>query len=209
VDFGHPLSVVTPTLDGDVLGVLAQGELKLTGRELGKRVGASQEGVRRVLERLVGQGIVLRETAGRAHLHSLNRRHLAAPAIERLATLRPHLIQRLREAIAAWTIPPAAALLFGSVARGHAGERSDIDLLVIRDDRTDVETAGWRRQLEDLAENVTAMTGNDARVLEYGSAEIARPRRPDVVASALKDGIPLFGSLERARQRDSRRRGKP
>jgi hypothetical protein len=51
---------VTPTLDGDLLGVLAHGEVKLTGRELGKRVHASQQGVRRVVERPVRHGIVLR-----------------------------------------------------------------------------------------------------------------------------------------------------
>jgi predicted nucleotidyltransferase len=209
MDFTRPLSVVTPTLDGDILGVLAQGEVKLTGRELGKRVGGSQEGVRRVLDRLVRQGVVLRETAGRAHLHSLNRRHLAAPAIERLATLRPQLIQRLRETIGAWTQPPEAALLFGSAARAHAGEKSDIDLLVIRADGMSADDAAWRRQLEDLAENVTAMTGNDARVLEYAAAEISGPRRPAHVASALHDGIPLFGSPGRSMKRGPGRRAKP
>jgi len=206
VDFTHPLAVVTPTLDGDILGVLAQGEIKLTGRELGKRVHASQEGVRRVLERLVRQGIVLRERAGKANLHFLNRRHLAAPAIEQLATLRSHLIQRIREEIGAWAVPPAAAVLFGSAARGEAGESSDVDILIIRDDGTDADTPVWRQQLEALAENVAAMTGNDARVLEYAAAEISAPRMPDVVESAIRDGVPLLGSVDRLRQRHRRPR---
>lgn len=204
MDFRHPLSVVTPTLDGNILFVLAQGEVKLTGRELGKRTGGSQEGVRRALERLVRLGVVTREKAGKAHMHSLNRRHLAAAPIETLATLRPLFIQRLRESIAAWAIPPAAAFLFGSVARGDARETSDIDLLVIRAGAIDAETPAWRRQLEDVEQSVTAMTGNDARILEYGLAEVSGPRRPKVVVAAMDEGIPIYGSLDLRYEREAK-----
>jgi hypothetical protein len=49
---------------------------------------------------------------------------------------------------------------------------SDIDLLVVRLDEIDADLITWRQQLDDLASNVTAWTGNDARVLELSSREV-------------------------------------
>ncbi len=208
MDFRRPLAIVTPTLDGDVLALLAAGEVKLTGREISKRTGSSQEGVRRVLDRLVQQGIVLREHAGRAHLHALNRSHLAAPWIERLASLRQTLVQRLRGDVHAWSVPAVAVLLFGSVARGDAEQSSDIDVLVVRARSTPADDPAWRQQLVDLAANTTAMTGNDTRIVEYSVDEAIRLRDSDhLLASTSKEGIELVGSLARLPRRRRRRRG--
>ena len=108
-----------------------------------------------------------------------------------------------------WQIPALAVVLFGSVARGQAGPTSDVDLLVVHADATEMDAPGWRHQLGELAENVTAMTGNDARVLEYSAAEISsRGRLEGVVASAMTEGIPLFGSIDRLRRRDTTSRRK-
>src|SRR5512142_2569560 len=96
VELSHTLRVVTSALDGDVLGVLARADAAFTGREIARLVGASKEGTRHVLARLVEQGIVRREPAGAAQMYRLNRDHLAAPAIIELAGLREELLQRLR-----------------------------------------------------------------------------------------------------------------
>lgn len=190
------MSLITPGLDGDVLALLAAGQIKLSGREISRRIGASQEGVRRVLERLVAEGIVVRERAGAAHLYQLNREHLAAPPIERLSAMRMELIERLRRAIAAWTTAPAAAVLFGSVARGDATPSSDIDLLVVRPRAIDGDNAAWRRQMTELVVQTKVMTGNDVRVVEYSNHEASALGRTErVLAAAADDGIPLAGSL--------------
>jgi len=207
VDLSRPLSLITPSLDGDVLALLAAGHVKLSGREISRRIGASQEGVRRVLERLVADGIVLLERAGAAHLYQLNREHLAASAIEHLTGMRTELLDRLRRAIDAWTIAPAAAVLFGSVARGDAKPSSDIDLLVVRPRAVDGDNLEWRRQLTDLVVCTKAMTGNDTRIVEYSYDDArALGRNERVLAAAAHDGIPLSGSL-RAFITDSRKKG--
>jgi len=206
VDLQHPLRVITPTLDGDILALLAAGEVQLSGREIGRRIGASQEGVRRTLERLVGEGIVLRERAGNAHLYRLNRRHIAAPWIEQLGAARTQLIERLCEAIGRWRIRPVAAVLFGSAARGEASAASDIDILVVRPHRTDVDDPAWRRQVSDLESDAAASTGNDARVIEYSDQEVRRLWNDEpLLAVAAADGIELFGSLRRLRPRGKKR----
>jgi len=193
----YPFRVVTPTLDGDVLRVLAEAEASLTGREINRRVGhSSHEGVRLALDRLAGQGIVGRTRAGTAILYRLNRDHLAAPWIEGLASLRLQLIDRLRTALEGWAIRPSLAVLFGSFARGDAGRESDLDLLLVRPHGCDTDDATWRDQVASLEAAASAWTGNDARVLEYGEAEARRLGRSEpVLAEAASEGVELAGSL--------------
>jgi hypothetical protein len=195
MDFARSLSVVTPTLDGDVLAALARGEQEFSGRELARHIGrGSPEGIRRAADRLVTEGIVLRRAAGSANLYRLNRSHLAAPWVEGLAGLRAELIERLRDLLADWEEPPRVAVLFGSVARGSATASSDLDVLVIRGQDCDPDSDPWRTQLLDMSQLATAWTGNDTRVLEYGEAELDATRIDSVLEAALRDGIELFGS---------------
>lgn len=194
MDLGRPFAAVTPTLDGDVLAALARVDAELTGRQLQGVIGhSSVEGVRRAAERLVRQGIVHRRAVGRAHVYRLNREHVAAAAVERLAALDQELLDRLRTAIAAWTPAPVAAVLFGSAARGEAGADSDLDLLVIRPSAVDPDDDRWRAQLTELAERATAWSGNDARVLEYGEEELDFREPEPVLAQALHEGLALHG----------------
>jgi len=196
VDFRRPLRVVTPTLDGDVLAALAGGEIEVSGRELHRLVGhSSEEGVRKAADRLARQGIVTQRVMGRTRIYALNREHLAAGPVQRLAALRAQLIERLRQVIAAWDVPAAAAVLFGSVSRRTASETSDIDILLVRPRAVGADDDAWREQLERLSRDVTSWTGNDARIVEFSETELL-VRPPSVAVEALSDGIDLL----RARQ---------
>lgn len=200
MDFRHPLRVVTPTLDGDVLALLAGADESFSGRQLHRMLGhGSEPGVRKAVERLVVQGVVLRQEVGRAKLYRLNRQHLAAGHIEGLAHLRTDLVGQLREVLNSWEEPPFAAILFGSVPRGEATHRSDIDLLLVRRAAVDEDSPGWLEQLASLEREATEWTGNDARVLEYGEKDLANQRVSAVVEEAISDGIELFGSSRRLR----------
>lgn len=207
MDLRHPFRVVTPTLDGDVLGVLAEADVALTGREINRRIGhSSQEGVRQALDRLARQGVVSRAPAGSAILFRLNREHLAAPWIEGLASLRLQLVERLRATVAAWRPAPAAAVLFGSAARGGGDRESDLDLLLVRPVGCDEDDPDWREQVSSLQTAASAWTGNDARVLEYGEEEVREPGFSEpVLAAAAREGVELAGSV-RALLRSTGRR---
>jgi predicted nucleotidyltransferase len=195
MDFRRPLTVVTPTLDGDVLGALARADAEFSGRDLARHVGhGSTEGIRRAADRLVAEGVVSRRAAGAAHLYRLNREHLAAPWIEGLAGLRQQLIDRLRGLLASWDEAPRMVLLFGSVARGQATAASDLDVLVIRRSDCDPESDSWQAQLAELQRLATAWTGNDTRVLELGEDELSGSEARWVLKDALHDGIELLGS---------------
>jgi DNA-binding transcriptional ArsR family regulator len=194
MDFRRPLSVVTPTLDADVLSVLARAEAEMTGHEIQRLAGhGSHQGVRNAADRLTREGVVERRSAGKAHLYRLNRDHVAAQWIEKLANLPEQVVETLRDAIATWTRPPLLAMLFGSVATGQATAASDLDLLIVRPDGCDPDDPTWTRQIADLQTLATACSGNDARILEYGQDELARTAAERVLSDALRDGIELYG----------------
>lgn len=195
--------MVAPTLDGDVLTVLARADRAMTGRAIERESDASHGGVQRALEHLVSEGIVTRERAGRAYLYRLNRSHLAAPWVEGLASLRFELIERLRTKVAGWELAAAAIVLFGAVARGQAGRGSDIDLLVVRPTAVSPDDPLWQEQVATLESAAAAWTGNDARVLEFAVDELAHEE--PVLDAAAAEGIELYGSLRRLLQQVRRR----
>ena len=196
MDLGRPYATVCSTLDGEILVTLGGTTRPLTGRELARLVRhGSQTGVNKALQRLVDHGIVQRQEAGRAMLYSLNREHLAAPAVEMLSGIRAELIQRLSSAFETWKLRPVHASLFGSAARGDGDTESDIDLFVIRPSTAERQEGVWHRQLEDLAGKVHRWTGNQAGISEVGEAEVARLRRtkPKVLEALKDDSVTLFG----------------
>ena len=189
----RPFQVVAPTLDGDVLTVLARAKRAATGREIERLTGGSHGGVARALAHLVSEGIVSRERVGRANLYRLNEMHLAAPYIKELARLREKLIEELRDMFEGWLEQPVSAVLFGSAARGEADATSDIDILLIRPRGIDPDAAPWSDQRLALAAMGRAMTGNDVRVLEYGEDELTSYAREPVLQSAVDEGVSLAG----------------
>jgi predicted nucleotidyltransferase len=133
------------------------------------------------------------QEAGNVTLYSLNRRHLAAPAVDVLVGLREELVRRLSEVITSWSVAAVHASLFGSAARGDGDVTSDIDVFVVRPRGVDQDHATWRAQVDQLAVDVLAWTGNHAGISEVGEGEIRTVRRSDAGQSILAEGIMLAG----------------
>lgn len=197
MDLSFPLTTVAPTLDAGVLQVLAATTAGCTAAEAHRRLGrGSDEGVRKVLARLVGQGVVLVETPARYPVYQLNREHVAVPHIEALTRVRGELFERIREEVAGWKVEPIHAGLFGSFARGTADSDSDIDVLLVRPAALgDVEEAVWLEQLDRLDHQIRAWTGNAAQIIDLTPAtlgQMARETDP-LVDSWRADDIPVHG----------------
>lgn len=197
MDVAHPYRAVCPTLDGDVLQTLAGTTMTLTGRQVAALAGRrSHAGVLRVLNRLTEQGLVDRVELNHAFLFTLNRDHLAYPAVVTLAGMREALIDHLKAEFAAWHVPPVHASLFGSAARGDGDTQSDIDLFIVRPDDVDQEDPQWREQLSALETKVSRWTGNRAAALDFPESEVERlvaEARP-IVAELRADAIALAGA---------------
>jgi len=194
MDLSAPHRAVAPTVEGAVLMVLARVTRPLSGREIGRLAGRSEAGVRRALRRLSEHGLVKTDEAGKTLLHSLNRDHLAAPAVEILTNMRAELLRRIKIAIAEWSIKPLEASLFGSSARGDGSTGSDIDLLVVRPPEVSGSDPVWEEQIRELSSSVLRWTGNHASVAELSPTDaelIASGDLPNAEEIG-RDAIPLW-----------------
>jgi hypothetical protein len=143
----------------------------------------------------VRQGLVLRQEAPPASLYTLNRQHVAAPAVETLALIRIELLDRLRHAFSTWSIPPTHASLFGSTARGDGDLDSDIDIFVVRPAGVEAEDTTWNEQLRDIGDAVLAWTGNHAGMIDFAEHDLGQMRDedPPVLQELRRDAIDLAG----------------
>lgn len=196
MDVARPYAALVPTLDGDVVTVLAGTTRPLTGREVARLTGRrAHSGVLDVLRRLNAQGLVRRQEAGRALLYTLNRDHLAAPAVAVLADMRAELYRRMGRAIEEWALPAVHVSVFGSTARSDGDAASDIDVLILRSHEVAADDETWRAQIDDLATRIRRWTGNQASIAELAESELcelAQTRRP-ILRDLRKDAITLFG----------------
>ncbi|MCC5952257.1 MAG: nucleotidyltransferase domain-containing protein [Acidimicrobiia bacterium] len=138
-----------------------------------------------MLLRLVDEGLVLEVPGG----YLLNRDHVAAPAVELLASLHGELVSRIRGAVEEWSIPPSLVGLFGSAARRDGDANSDIDVLVVSDD-PDLDD-----RVDELAARIRRWTGNRAQVVGRTPTEIIRLRRAEepILAEWRRDLVVIAG----------------
>lgn len=195
MDFSRPYGVISYPLDSAILHVLTGTTQGLTGRRVAELTESTQEGVRKALRRLVDNGVIEQQEAGNAILYQFNRRHLAAPAVERLTDIRRALLERLTDAFESWSPPPLHASLFGSAARADGTTASDIDLFVVRPASVEEDTRAWREQIERLPDEVHAWTGNSTNIVDVPESTLPdlRRRRPAVVRNLEADALTLIG----------------
>lgn len=204
----RPFRIVTPTVDGGVLAVLAGADADFTAPQVQALIGSyTVEGVRRALQRLTAQGIVSARRPTRTAQYRLNRSHLGADAVLSIATIRSRLLTELRRRFEQWDPTPEFAALFGSAAKGTMRAESDIDLFVVRPRAVDPDLPAWSEQAAAIARDVTSWTGNDTRVLEYDTEEVSKGRvvGDPVLNDILAAGLVLHGSasfLRRSKAKD-------
>lgn len=204
MDFAAPYRVVTPTLEGPILGALAGAEMALTRQQIVALVeDASEAGVRKALARLVEQGIVIEQRFGKRYAYLANREHLLWPSVEGLFSARRLLRTRVEELIAQWEFPPASVELFGSVARGGSDATSDIDLLIVRPDLPAQAEEAWDQQVAELHDQIVRWTGNacDIVVLDPQELEAAHEQDEPILRAPTSTlaGAPLAALLGQPR----------
>ena len=193
-----------------VLRALSEYGAPLSAVQLAREAGLTPQGVRHVLDGLVGQGVVSVLGQGRSRLYAIESAHSLAPVLKALfaeeRTRWEGLLKRVREGLSALE-QVTAAWLYGSVARGEDDPASDIDLaLVVQGEPGEVAEAVRERlrALEDeLRVTFSVVTlsradalgraekepwwrelARDAKVLKGGTPEqvVARLRQEPVTA---------------------------
>lgn len=202
MDVASPIEGIFPTVDSAVLRVLCASNDWKTGRQVAIDAQRSVSAVALVLERLVNNGLVESEAAGRAYVYRFNSEHLAAPAISSLVFLRQELFDRIRTSVAEWTEKPLNVSVFGSTARGDGDTESDIDILIVIDNEAtlsgeDLEAQNevWTEQIDKLSDAVWKWTGNYAGLSLVGSDDLARLDDVEggVWRDVLSDGVHIYG----------------
>jgi predicted nucleotidyltransferase len=181
MDLSDPISVVIPSLEGQVLRVLAHTTAPLSGSRIAELVTTgSNPGIRTALGRLVRHGTVLARRSGPSILYTANRDHLMWPRIEHavqaadtlLVTLQDRVADLARAHLGQFDAEHTTVALFGSVARGASTLDSDIDIVAVFPDSVDAST------IEQLVDAVTAgverWTGNSCNVYDVTSTRLAQ-----------------------------------
>lgn len=164
-----------PTLDAAVLEALDRSTAPLNLSSIHRlATEGSLSGVRKTLQRLVETGLV--DAEGSPPRYSLNRDHLAYPAVEGLTRTRHRLLERISEHVQEWESRPRFVGVFGSVARDEAVIGSDVDVLVVGDP-TDTE-------ITELADAIRRWVGAEAQVVALSLGELRE---------AVAAGEPIIG----------------
>ena len=163
---GVSISVPIPASDADLFKSKATNDILLfltnhrfeqfSQREVADQIGHSQQTVRRAINTLVENGLVIESPDSNQRLVRINRERLAVPDDPLLRIPQPEFQEPVKAAVDDLTgrlDGVIGIVLYGSVARGEADRRSDIDLWVLTtNDRApnQREANAVGRDLEDV-----------------------------------------------------------
>ena len=215
MDLRRPLDVITPTLDAEVLTVLAsRPEHQVTTgdvqRLVERRFGEvrSLPGIRRTLQRLAGQGIVASRRAGHVGVYWFDCEHIAAAAVIELAQVRERLIDRVARRVREWSVQPLYGAVLGdppssSRADGASTSRHAFHVLLVppeldRGDGDGLDGDRWAVAVSGLVEDVHAWTGSEVVVHEIGVGRLQGMDAWTLLRAAALDGETFVGDSRHA-----------
>ena len=105
------------------------GVTELHVREIARRAGLSDATIRQELKVLKDLGLVRARPNGNRTYYSADPDHPLHPEIRNIVLKTNGLVDPIREALTGENV--RVAFIFGSVAEGSEGARSDVDLMVI------------------------------------------------------------------------------
>jgi predicted nucleotidyltransferase len=205
MDLSHPEYTVLGENRARVLYRLSVLVDPASGRRIHALSGVrSLRTTQQILADLAKVGLVEVRQIGAANAYSVNRNHVLWPPIEQVLAVRAlteaGIVEILDHALGDRA---AATAVFGSYARGEAGMESDVDILVVW--ATDEPSDGLVEALDDAAERIRQLTGNQAQIFPVTRRELADllDRGDPFVESLRQDartltGLPIKPLLESA-----------
>ncbi|MBU4241070.1 MAG: nucleotidyltransferase domain-containing protein [Actinomycetia bacterium] len=164
-----------------------------TGREISRLIGRAQNRARLCLDEFEAMGIVSRRSVGKAKLFQVSTNNIIVndvliPLFKKeaslIAALGTHFFRELSEDL-------DSLILFGSVARGEEGDRSDIDLMVVLNN--DVGLAKTEARVFDTVTTAQKELGLPIAPIVVTRSEYDRHIGEDkgIWKSVSEEGIPI------------------
>jgi predicted nucleotidyltransferase len=204
---GVSISVPIPAADADLFKSKATNDILLfltnhrfkqfSMREVADQIGHSQQTVRRAINTLVENELVVESPENNQRLVQINRERLAIPDDPLLRIPQPEFQKPVKAAVDELTDRLEGVIgivLYGSVARGEADRRSDIDLWVLTtNDRApnQREANAVGRDLEDAE-----FDGNRYAYDIDVEAVQAIPTYTEDVREIVVSGIPIYSTTK-------------
>lgn len=129
-----PAKVLFGAAHRQLLGLLfMRPEESFHVREIARLTKVDAGNAHRALRRFEQAGLVTATRSGNQRRYRANRESPIFPELQGIARKTAGLADVLREALEPLAGRIAQAFVFGSIARGEAGPRSDVDLMVVGD----------------------------------------------------------------------------
>jgi len=165
-------------------------EKEFTIRELAKFLGVSHTGIKKVVDELEKTNVLRVRTVGRSYAFRLNMNSYAAKIVGKTFEMESGALSELgdviREKLKSRFVTSAA--LYGSVVEGKETSRSDIDLLIITNQREKVEEI-----VAELQNDVSERFGNSISAYYIGEEDLRRKRKEPPIKQALQNHMLICG----------------
>ena len=204
---GASISVSIPPSDPDLFKYKATSDVLLfltshrfknfSLRELAAQIGHSQQSVRRAVNVLSSNGLVVDSPEGNQRLVQINKDQLSIPdePILRIPQSEYHqpvntAVMKLQENLT----DVVAIILYGSVARGEADRRSDIDLWVL----TRTDRAESKREANTIARDLEEEEFGGDRYAYHIDVETVKaiPTYTEDIRDIVVSGIPVYKTAD-------------
>lgn len=163
-------------------------------RDLARKTGLNENSAYRFLNQLEAAGILSSEKDGNMKKYRMKKTKktyslfacLDTEKLQRLQTIRKQAIDIFMDVLEE---KPIIMLLFGSTAKNSYIKKSDIDILLISNKKTDTKNA------KDYVEAQTTMKINDFQITFDQFQKEIRLKEDQVIQSAIETGYPLTNHI--------------
>ena len=203
MDLSHTLENLLGDNVARILRRLATVNDGLSGRRIAEVADVPVASTSRVLADLVDVGLITSSDVGRSRLYRLNRAHVLWDPLERMLATPAQIEQLIAESVRTCVGGRATVAIFGSFARGDAGRRSDMDVVIVWDDS--VSDDERFAALDALYDSVPAATGNRLEVIELKETDLCLmvEAHDPLIESWLRDARTVAGLELKTRLREA------
>lgn len=165
-------------------------EKEFTIRELAKFLGVSHTGIKKVVDELERTNVLRLRTVGRSYAFRLNMNSYAANIVGRTFEMESGALSELRDVIREKLKSRfvTSAALYGSVVERKEMSRSDIDLLIITNQREKVEEI-----VAELQNDVSERFGNSISAYYVSEEDLRKKRKEPPIKQALQNHMLICG----------------